>query len=61
MNFVKMLLVSLVSNNLSKYGRRHFELFTVNVSWDRCPNITQCSEYLKYEIHAIIREAKKAL
>ena len=30
-----MLLVSIVSNNLSNYGRRHFELFTsCHVSWD---------------------------
>ena len=30
-----MLLVSLVSNNLSNYGRRHFKLFTnCHVSWD---------------------------
>ena len=30
-----MLLVSLASNNLSNYGRRHFKLFTnCHVSWD---------------------------
>ena len=30
-----MLLVSLISNNLSSYGRRHFKLFTnCHVSWD---------------------------
>ena len=30
-----MLLVSLVSNNLSNYKRRHFKLFTnCHVSWD---------------------------
>ena len=30
-----MLLVSLVSNNLSNYKRRHFKLFTTcHVSWD---------------------------
>ena len=30
-----MLLVTLVSNNLSNYGRRHLELFTnCHVSWD---------------------------
>ena len=30
-----MLLISLVSNNLSNYGSRHFKLFTnCQVSWD---------------------------
>ena len=32
---MKMFLVSLVSNNLSNFGIRHFKLFTnCHVSWD---------------------------
>ena len=46
-----MLLVTLVSNNLSNYGRRHLELFTnCHVSWDTLYQIPTCYRVVSFKM-----------
>ena len=49
-----MLSASLVSDNLTSYGRRHFKLFTnCHVSWDTL--------YIKKNIYEILDQSKVGL